>query len=155
MLARVWSATLGPMMSRPARYQVAALCWRDGPAGREVLLATSLDTGRWILPKGWPKRGRSAVQTAEEEAWEEAGVRARALPAKPLGAYRYAKRLEGGVPVRTIVEVFAMEVAHLADDFPEAGKRERRWFTPDAAADAVEEPELQALLRAAAQIPAG
>ena len=36
--------------------QYAALPWRDGSAGREVLLVTSRDTGRWVVPKGWPKK---------------------------------------------------------------------------------------------------
>ena len=55
--------------------QVAALPFRIGADGRiEVLLITSRDTGRWIIPKGWPMIGRKAHRAAEREAFEEAGV---------------------------------------------------------------------------------
>ncbi|MGG7565973.1 NUDIX hydrolase [Rhodovulum sp. DZ06] len=143
----LWKNTFGLMVSRPARYQVAALCWRDGPSGPEILLVTSRDTGRWVLPKGSPKRGRKGSEMAAEEAWEEAGVIPADRPARDIGAYRYDKRLEGGLTERTEVEVFAFEVAALAEAFPEAHERRREWMTPAAAAASVDEPDLAALLR--------
>ena len=64
---------VGPMFRRPRSLQVAALCHRRTKAGqKEVLLVTSRGTGRWILPKGWPMRGKSDAQAAAQEAWEEA-----------------------------------------------------------------------------------
>lgn len=148
MLSKLWTLFLAPVLTRPARYQVAALCWRGEGAAREVLLATSLDTGRWILPKGWPKRGRSAAAMAQEEAWEEAGVIPRHVRAAPIGRFRYVKRMSGGtLPAPTVADVIAIEVERIADHFPEKGRRELRWMRPEAAAELVEEPELQALLR--------
>jgi hypothetical protein len=38
-------------------------------------------------------------------------------------------------------------VKGLAEDFPERGERERRWFSPKKAAQRVDEPELKELLR--------
>ena len=49
---------------------LAAAC-----AGRsQVLLVTSRDTGRWVIPKGWPMPDRTPEAAAAREAWEEAGV---------------------------------------------------------------------------------
>lgn len=140
---------LRPLVARPHRVQVAALCWRDGPQEPELLLITSLETKRWILPKGWPKAGYDGAGMAAQEAWEEAGVKP--VPGKDpveIGEYSYDKRLKGGVPVRTDVTVYTIEVETLEENFPEAGKRDRRWFTPRKAAQLVREPELKALLLA-------
>ncbi|WP_161556172.1 NUDIX hydrolase [Mangrovicoccus ximenensis] len=138
---------LGPILRRPPRFQSAALCWRDGTRGCEILLLTSRETKRWVLPKGWPKRGLDAGGTAAEEAWEEAGMVPR--PGKPfeIGRYSYMKRLDGGLPVPVEVSVFSMEVERLAGEYPELGQRERRWFTPAEAAEAVDEPGLKTILR--------
>ncbi|MCJ8138988.1 NUDIX hydrolase [Falsirhodobacter halotolerans] len=147
MLKTIWNEFIAPILRRPSRYQVAALCWHEAGAGIEILLISSRTTKRWILPKGWPKSGHDGAGTALEEAWEEAGIRAdRAEPAL-VGRYSYRKRLSGDVPVHTLVDVYAIHVTQLADRFPEAGQRDRRWFAPEQAAGLVDEPELAALLR--------
>ncbi|MGC9419131.1 MAG: NUDIX hydrolase [Rhodovulum sp.] len=147
MLKQVWKTLILPLLGRPSRFQVAALCYRKTEAAPEILLITSRDTHRWILPKGWPKAGYDASGTAAEEAWEEAGVKPRRVSSAPIGQYRYDKRLKGGVPVATDVNVFAIEVEALDDRFPEMAERERRWMSPAEAAEAVDEPALKALLR--------
>jgi len=38
------------------------------------MLITSRDTRRWVIPKGWPKKGTSPRHSAAREAFEEAGV---------------------------------------------------------------------------------
>lgn len=147
MLRTFWENVILPLVVRPSRFQVAALCYRKTAAQVQVLVITSRDTGRWILPKGWPKRGYDAGGTALEEAWEEAGVKSDGVPPVMIGSYRYDKRLKGGVPVTTDVEVFAIHVVRLLDDFPEAGERRREWMTPEDAANVVDEPGLKALLQ--------
>ncbi|MGR3463147.1 NUDIX hydrolase [Limimaricola sp.] len=147
MLAKLWINFVAPLLRRPPRYQVAALCYRETGPALEVLLITSLETKRWILPKGWPKSGLDAEATALEEAWEEAGIRPTDGGQGLVGRYRYAKRLRGSVPVRTDVDVYAFEGAALQDDYPEAGRRERRWMSPAEAAELVEEDQLKSLLR--------
>ncbi len=128
--------------------QVAALCTRAGQGGgpSEVLLVTSRGTGRWILPKGWPMTGRTLAEAAAIEAWEEAGVRGRA-EAEPLGSYRAKKVTEDGSALPCRVQVFRVRVEDLADDFPEAGQRHRRWMPAGVAAGLVCEPDLCELLR--------
>ncbi len=153
MFRRLWTDYLGPILRRPPRYQVAALCWRTGPDGVRLLLLTSRETRRWIIPKGWPKTGLEAADTAREEAWEEGGVRL-AAASEAVGRYTYAKRMRG-VPVGTEVDVFAFRVLEIADDFPEAGQRERVWLPPAEAAARVDEPGLARILAAAGHLDPG
>ena len=144
-LPRLLDDTIRPILRRPAALQVAALCLRDGPGGQQVLLITSRGTGRWILPKGWPMPRRSLAEAAAQEAWEEAGVRGHIDEAE-FGRYRAIKEVAGGVPVPCEVVVFRLPVDGVADDFPEAAQRERRWLKPADAATLVREDGLRALL---------
>jgi 8-oxo-dGTP pyrophosphatase MutT (NUDIX family) len=126
--------------------QYAALCFRaDDAAGTEILLITSRETGRWVLPKGWPMRSRSAGECALREAYEEAGVNG-SLTGDCLGVYSYQKLLADGQAVTCIVSVYPVAVTALSDAFPEAGQRQRGWFAPAQAAALVAEPELHDIL---------
>lgn len=147
LLAKTWEEYLKPLFFRPKRLQVAALCLRDGDNGREVLMITSRGTGRWIIPKGWPVEGKDGPASALQEAWEEAGVRSARVSKQPIGEFNYLKRRGHGAdePVTTLI--FAAEVEALADDYPESHQRTRRWMRPEEAAELVQEPQLQALLR--------
>lgn len=128
----------------PAQY--AALPWRRSPSGQiEVLLVTSRGTGRWVIPKGWPIKGKAADASAEQEAWEEAGVRGR-VARNPIGVYGYGKRRNDGHVIDVQVEVFPLEVMHEDEDWPEKLQRERSWVGPSEAARAVDEPELRELI---------
>ena len=125
--------------------QYAALPWRRAQ-GLEFLLITSRETRRWVIPKGWPIPGKSAAESAAQEAYEEAGVRGE-MTAQAIGHYGYRKRLRGGAKKRFRVEVFAMEVTEVLDLWPEANERARQWLSPQEALALVEEPELAALIR--------
>ncbi|WP_378947960.1 NUDIX hydrolase [Paracoccus sp. R86501] len=139
-LARALNMLLG---RRPVAMQVGAICC--DPAARKVLLVTSRDTGRWVIPKGWPMAGRSLSEAAAQEAWEEAGVRGR-IEAREHGRFSYDKGQDRGFAVPVEVRVFLLSVQKLHDDFPEADQRKRRWFSPAEAARMVIEPELKTLL---------
>ncbi len=138
---------LGPLFRRPKHLQMAALCHRGHGAAKEYLLVTSRDTGRWIIPKGWPIRGLSANETALREAWEEAGVAEGEASDEPIGIYTYDKRRDNGfsVPVETLV--YSVSVQDVADDYPEVDQRDRTWVNASEAAKMVQEPELKAILR--------
>lgn len=146
MLKSIWTDFIALILRRPSQYQVAALCWRKAGKGIKILLVSSRTTRRWILPKGWPMPDRDGAGTALQEAWEEAGILADGSPPFRVGRYSYRKRLTGNVPVHTVVDVYAIRITGLAEAFPEAGQRERKWFSPDEAAALVQEPELAALL---------
>lgn len=131
------------------RRQVAALCWRKYKGRKEVLLITSRDTGRWVVPKGWPIEGLSAAQAALQEAWEEAGVRADAEKARLVGRFSYVKGMDDGrfMPVEADLFKVRLREAELHDRFPEARERRRVWVSPRKAAKLVDEPDLQDILR--------
>jgi 8-oxo-dGTP pyrophosphatase MutT (NUDIX family) len=135
------------MYRRPPHLQVAALCLRTSSAGVEVLLVSSLTSKRWIIPKGWPMEGYSLAGAAQQEAWEEAGVRGE-ISEHALGHYHYRKIKREGLPMAFRVEVFRLDVIANETAFPEAGRRNSAWVSPTEAAKMVTEPELQALLRA-------
>ncbi len=137
-----------PELSIAPRRQVAALCWRVDQGGvMEILLVTSRDTGRWVMPKGGRMRGLKDAQAAAQEALEEAGVEGR-VTETPLGVFSYLKRLKRRGPRPTQVTVFALEVQVQHGDWREAAQRTRRWFRADRAAVMVDEPDLAALIRA-------
>lgn len=130
--------------SQPA-LQVGALCLRGRPGRREVLLVSSLGTGRWIIPKGWPMRGRSLAEAALREAWEEAGVQGE-VGTVPFGSFDYDKQRQAAEPRPCEVQVFIVRVAGLDADYPEVGRRVRRWVGPLEAVAMVDEPGLKAIL---------
>ncbi|NRG19523.1 NUDIX hydrolase [Rhizobiales bacterium] len=132
---------------KPPAIQTAALPWRRRPDGTvEVLLATSRDTGRWVLPKGWPHKGKTLGESASQEAYEEVGVHGRVAD-REVGHYNYLKWLDTGLNRRVRVSVFPLEVRQECDVWPEQGQREIHWTTCEEAAERVDEPELAAILR--------
>ncbi|HEY2047721.1 MAG TPA: NUDIX hydrolase [Caulobacteraceae bacterium] len=112
----------------------------------EVLLLTSRETGRWVLPKGWPMSGKSPRAAARREALEEAGVVGR-LCKRPIGSFHYDKRLSDGGLVTCKVLVYPLAVERQHKHWPEQTQRTVGWFKPEEAARAVLEPELAILLQ--------
>lgn len=143
----VLSETILPFFRRPPVLQLAALCHRQSAKGREILLVTS-SHGRWILPKGWPIDGKSGGETAMQEAWEEAGVKKGKVAKEPVGTFLTKKRYDDGRAVPCETAVYAIAVDKVANDFPEAHKRDRKWVSPDEAVDLVDDAGLQRILKA-------
>lgn len=125
--------------------QVGALPVRVDKSGAlKVLLVTSRETRRLVIPKGWPWPGVKDHRAAAEEAREEAGITGK-IQKQSIGSYTYQKRMpQGCVPVR--VKVFLLEVEDELDEWPESAQRERVWCTPRKAAKSVDEPELAELI---------
>ena len=128
-----------------SRAQLAALPYRQVEGRLEVLLVTSRETRRWIIPKGWVEKGTKPHDMAAREAFEEAGVRGK-VGKYPHGSYRYEKRLTAKRSVECEVTVFLLEVEQELDDWPEKGERERRWLSPSQAALDISESGLVAML---------
>lgn len=132
-------------MSRPAE-QIAALPITWTKAGKiRVLMVTSRDTGRWVMPKGWTMAGHKPWKAAAIEALEEAGAEGRILDTA-IGEYGYDKILDDGSAIPCRVRVYPMVVARLKRRWKERAERTRRWFAPKAAARSVDEPDLAELL---------
>jgi 8-oxo-dGTP pyrophosphatase MutT (NUDIX family) len=125
---------------------------RTADDGIEVLLITSRDTGRWVVPRGNPIPGKSPAESAAQEAYEEAGIIG-PVEAEAIGLYSYEKRRRLRGPLPAVVHLFRMDVAEERDDWPEKGQRERRWFRAEEAAAAVHEADLAGLIRRASVGP--
>jgi 8-oxo-dGTP pyrophosphatase MutT (NUDIX family) len=119
--------------------QFAALPWRLSEGGtRQIMLLTSRETRRWVIPKGWPMKKRKPAEVASQEAYEEAGLIGRIVDKRPLGTFAYEKRLAVGV-VLCRVRVFSFRVERQLEVWPEKNQRETRWFDADEAVTLVEE----------------
>src|SRR4051795_4459026 len=134
-------------MHQACQIQYAALPFRRRADGAmEILLVSSRETKRWVIPKGWPIKGYRPHFSAAREALEEAGLVGR-IDKEPIGTYRYNKRLKNGAEVPCTVEVFPMEVQLQKKKWPEKGQRTLRWFPPEEAAEAVDEAGLSQAIR--------
>ncbi|WP_242145992.1 MULTISPECIES: DUF47 family protein [unclassified Sphingomonas] len=111
-----------------------------------ILLVTSRQTKRWVIPKGNIMTGLPLHRAAAVEAEEEAGVLGLVCPT-PLGSYRYRKRRGNGASLMIDVDVFCLAVNTELGAWKEQPERERRWFSLADAAQAVDEPDLRDLIR--------
>lgn len=111
----------------------------------EILLVTSRDTGRWIIPKGHMMPGLTEFAAAAVEAEEEAGITG-VISATPIGTYPYVKALSNGRSMVMTVAVYPLLVTHEADTWKEQHQRTRRWFAVDDAVAQVDEAELKVLI---------
>jgi 8-oxo-dGTP pyrophosphatase MutT (NUDIX family) len=129
----------------PALIQVGALPIRFEEGRAEVMLLTSRETKRWVIPKGWPMKGKKNWAAAAQEAKEESGAIGR-TEKKPVGSYLYFKRRAAHFDL-VRVEVYVLHYEKRLEAYREKGQREARWFPFEEAADKVEEAGLVGLLR--------
>jgi 8-oxo-dGTP pyrophosphatase MutT (NUDIX family) len=129
-----------------ARLQYAALPYRvlEEP---EFLLITSRETGRWVVPKGWPMKGKKPHVCAAREALEEAGVKGK-IGKSAIGCYGYVKRLPQNALVTCRVDVYPLIVERELKRWREQGQRSLGWFSAAEAASLVDEDELAGLIEA-------
>lgn len=125
-------------------YQYAALPYRFRKDGlKQVLLITSRETKRWIIPKGWPMPNEKPHHVAQIEAFEEAGIIG-TIEEEPIGFYHYNK-IKGIKELPCRVFVYLMSVEEQLEDWPEKSERNSQWFPFEEAAHLVKEPELSSL----------
>ncbi|ARO33126.1 NUDIX hydrolase domain-containing protein (plasmid) [Rhizobium sp. NXC14] len=146
-LLRQLAAVPAKLFAGAFRQQYGAICFRyfNGGPKIEILVITSRESARWVIPKGWPMKGKRPFEAAAIEAWEEAGVRG-AVRRKPVGRYTYLKEFDDGDVAPCIVDLFQIEVTEIGNDFKEQGQRILEWVSPDEAARRVREVELKSLL---------
>jgi 8-oxo-dGTP pyrophosphatase MutT (NUDIX family) len=129
------------------RVQYAALPYRlSGRSRTEVMLVTSRETRRWIIPKGWPHKGKAPHHSAAREAFEEAGV-VGTISRRPVGSFPYEKRLKNGDVLVCEVRVFPLKVSNQSKQWPEKRDRDVKWVSAKEAADTVQEPMLSTIIR--------
>ena len=129
------------------RVQYGALPYRlTGRSRTEVMLVTSRETQRWIIPKGWPEKGKAPYHSAAREAFEEAGV-VGAVGKRSVGSFPYEKRLKNGGVVVCEVHVFPLKVRRQSKQWPEKEQRQVKWLPANEAAEMVHEPMLSEIIR--------
>jgi 8-oxo-dGTP pyrophosphatase MutT (NUDIX family) len=119
--------------------QFAALPFRAGPDGLRVLLLTSRETRRWIIPKGWQIHGLKPRDVAAREAFEEGGLVASIVGKHAIGSCHYSKQLPDQREILSYVRVFLLRVDQQLDVWPEKEPREWHWVDPTKAAQMVDE----------------
>lgn len=125
--------------------QVAAIPYRLNAEGQpEIMVITSRTTQRFVVPKGWPMKGKSGRKAATIEARQEAGVLGKTLK-KPAGSYSYWKRISTCF-VRIDVKVYLMSVSEVVPKWEERKRRRRAWLSPSEAAVLIDEPELASMV---------
>lgn len=128
------------------KIQIGAIPYRYRPDGLvEIMLVTTRETQRWIVPKGWPIRGLKGHEAAAREAMEEAGLLGD-IGKKPVGRYTYWKRRTRDF-VLCKVRLYLLAVTEQLPTWPEQDQRRSQWFTQADAADLVAEPALGTILR--------
>jgi 8-oxo-dGTP pyrophosphatase MutT (NUDIX family) len=125
--------------------QYAALPWRSTLDGLEILLITTLNTKRWIIPKGWPLDGLSPPDSAAREALEEAGI-CGTIAADAFGSFCYEKVRKSGQVITCNVSVFPMHVEQQRKRWIEKGTRDIRWCKIEEAVELVSMPDLCRIL---------
>jgi len=128
------------------RVQYGAVPYRLSAGSRpQFMLVTSRETRRWIIPKGWPKKGKSPHHSAAREAFEEAGV-VGAVASRSVGSFIYEKQLKNGGVVVCKVRVFPLQVRRQNKQWPEKQERVVKWLSASKAAAKVKEPKLSAII---------
>ncbi len=123
--------------------QVGLIIYKMKKSGPRVLLITSRETGRWVIPKGWPMKGKPDSKAALQEAWEEAGLAKIKGSVERIGTYFYEKAYRKSKNKPVFVKTYLAEAKTFKTKFPEAGQRKLKWVKPKRAAKMVKEPSLR------------
>jgi 8-oxo-dGTP pyrophosphatase MutT (NUDIX family) len=135
---------LKPGKKRPGR-QFAALPLMVCDGETLVMLVTTRESRRWVLPKGWAEVGVAPHDLAAREAFEEAGIVGQVVR-ESVGEFTYSKRLDTGETVLCKVVVYPLWVTRQLENWPEQHQRDTQWFTLAEAPMVVDEGDLVALL---------
>jgi 8-oxo-dGTP pyrophosphatase MutT (NUDIX family) len=130
----------------PILRQAGVLAYRIRRDEIEILLLTSRETGRWLIPKGNIPVKMTPAQAAASEAFEEAGIRGEIDGSLPMGVYTYFKRLPSGQTRLASVEVYLLHVRKQLKKWPEKHERQITWVSAAEAINLVEEPSVVPLL---------
>ena len=114
-----------------------------GKDGLQVVLVKTRRGGRWVFPKGNLCKGCTMLESAEKEAYEEAGVRGSSLPFQSrVYFYRKARTSK-----RFMVTMYPMKVRTILRKWPEFAFRERRFFSIEEACEVMDSKVFTDILR--------
>ncbi|HEY1863652.1 MAG TPA: NUDIX hydrolase [Roseiarcus sp.] len=116
-------------------------------AALEILVVTTRQSRRWIVPKGWPIKRLTPSKSAAREAFEEAGVRGK-IGARAIGVFRYKKTVgeNNGAEPDYEVKIFPLLVRRQSATWPEFGQRVVQWVDPEKAIGLIRDPELKTIV---------
>lgn len=92
-----------------------------------VLMITSRTHERWIFPKGAIEDGETPAEAALREAFEEAGIKGRALEQFSHEVQTVKQMADG--PRDLLVTYIPMHFTEQFDEWPERKNRDRHWVT--------------------------
>ena len=129
------------------RVQYGALPYRFTPmAALEILVVTTRQSRRWIVPKGWPIKRLTPSKSAAREAFEEAGVRGK-IGARAIGNFTYKKSTgQTADDPNYEVKIFPLLVKRQSATWPEHEQRVVQWVDPEKAISLIRDPELKAIV---------
>jgi phosphohistidine phosphatase len=133
---------------RPAYYysQSAVIPYRQVNGQLQILIVRSSQNKHWVVPKGIIDPGKTAQQSAQQEALEEAGVEG-IVHERALGHYQYHKW-----GATCTVSVYPLTVTRMLDEAEwQEQHRGRHWVSPEQAIAMLHQPELGPLVRALMQ----
>ncbi|KAL3233202.1 Diphosphoinositol polyphosphate phosphohydrolase DDP1 [Nakaseomyces bracarensis] len=127
-----------------ARVVAGCVCL-DREKKRVLMISSSANRSKWILPKGGVESDELDFrETAKRETWEEAGCIGEVGVSlgivhdmRPPKEWSDRKMFENATsdaevnkhPPRSEFHFYEMIVEEVADNFPEEAKRDRKWFT--------------------------
>ncbi len=110
-----------------------------------VLFVTSMQRGRWILPKGDLLKNESHKKGCLREAFEEAGVKGKVLKDFPITV---AIGKSGHERIETVaVTYYPLLVTEQFESWPEQDKRERHWALFDDVRKVTDRDDFAVLFR--------
>lgn len=121
-------------------FQSAVIPYQLDDESLKLLLITNRKCKRWVLPKGVVETNMSPAESAELEAFEEAGIKGNVF-STPIGDYQYHKW--GGI---CTVKVFLMEIVEILKVWPESEMRHRIWVSAEEAEKLVNESGLKEII---------
>ena len=121
--------------------QSAILPFKKIEGKYHILLVTSRNGSKWVIPKGIVEENLKARKSAEKEALEEAGIAGKTSK-NSIGKYSYEKW--GGI---CEVEVFPCKVKLEMDEWDEMQFRERKWFSVEKTLKKIDNEQLKSLVK--------
>jgi len=106
----------------------------------KIVIITSRKKKRWIIPKGIVEPNMTPRESAQQEAYEEAGLVGK-IKKKQIGKYR-VKKWDG----ICTVEIYPMIVEKLLDDWEEKSFRKRKLVFPEDAASLIKNKDLKEII---------
>lgn len=131
----------GIFMNKPEWYytQSAVIPFQKNGDEIHIIVITSRNHKRWIVPKGIVEEALSPEDSAAKEALEEAGVKGQVY-SNVIGEYQYEKW--GGI---CTVQVFPLEVQEILENWEEMD-RERKIVPLEEAKTLLTEKALSEML---------